>query len=540
MKKNLPVTQREVAFPRGVYIVSKTDLKGIITFANDAFVELSGFTRDELIGKNHNLVRHPDMPPGAFQDLWDTVKQGRPWTGIVKNRCKNGDFYWVEALVVPVRKNNQTIGYMSVRTEPSREQVQQAEALYKKINANQLSLPKPSWLRKVSLKTKMTVMASFMVLSNILGGALNQFGGGFGMSPEAINHALQLLGVSSIGVGILLVLLQNKMLMIINRIIGRLDHIAQGDLTDSIPLHRLDELGRINDALVTMQAHLKTMMSEISSAAQVVANNTDDLGQRMEETFAISEMQSDAATQIASAVEELNAAIKGVADGAEQTAHVVSQSRDMLDGASHQMSESRNASRSVVTAVTQAEQTMSELFRSIHAIGVVTSTIKEVAEQTNLLALNAAIEAARAGEAGRGFAVVADEVRKLAERASTQTQQITNTVSEIQRVTQLAVSGMDAARANVDMADQSMDGVQMSLSEVDQHGITMARMSGDIALSTREQAIAGEQIELKVEQIVVGIDQTVGSMGIVRQQARDMRGAAGQLRDLVSYFRYLK
>ena len=136
-------------------------------------------------------------------------------------------------------------------------------------------------------------------------------------------------------------------------------------------------------------------MSEISSAAQVVANNTDDLGQRMEETFAISEMQSDAATQIASAVEELNAAIKGVADGAEQTAHVVSQSRDMLDGASHQMSESRNASRSVVTAVTQAEQTMSELFRSIHAIGVVTSTIKEVAEQTNLLALNAAIEAAR-------------------------------------------------------------------------------------------------------------------------------------------------
>lgn len=540
MKKNLPVTQREIAFPRGVYIVSKTDLKGIVTFANDAFVELSGFTRDELIGKNHNLVRHPDMPPGAFQDLWDTVKQGRPWTGIVKNRCKNGDFYWVEALVVPVRKNNQTIGYMSVRTEPSREQVQQAEALYKKINANQLSLPKPSWLRKVSLKTKMTVMASFMVISNILGGALNQFGGGLGMSPEAINHALQLLGVSSIGVGILLVLLQNKMLVIVNRIIGRLDHIAQGDLTDNIPLHRLDELGKINDALVTMQAHLKTMMSEISSAAQVVANNTDDLGQRMEETFAISEMQSDAATQIASAVEELNAAIKGVADGAEQTAHVVSQSRDMLDGASHQMSESRNASRSVVTAVTQAEQTMSELFRSIHAIGVVTSTIKEVAEQTNLLALNAAIEAARAGEAGRGFAVVADEVRKLAERASTQTQQITNTVSEIQRVTQLAVSGMDAARSNVDMADQSMDSVQVSLNEVDQHGVTMARMSGDIALSTREQAIAGEQIERKVEQIVVGIDQTVGSMGIVRQQARDMRGAAGQLRDLVSYFRYLK
>ena len=121
MKVNLPVTQVEVPFPKGRYIVSRTDLKGITTYANDTFIEISGFSHDELIGKNHNVVRHPDMLPGAFAWLWDTLKEGRPWRGIVKNRCKNGDYYWVDALVVPVLKNNQAVGYMSVRNAPTRQ-----------------------------------------------------------------------------------------------------------------------------------------------------------------------------------------------------------------------------------------------------------------------------------------------------------------------------------------------------------------------------------------------------------------------------------
>src|SRR5664279_3299694 len=102
MKNNQPVTSVEHFLPAGKIIVSKTDLKGLVTYANDAFVELSGFGRDELLGHSHNIVRHPDMPVEAFADLWDTVGAGRPWRGVVKNRCKNGDFYWVNALVIPV------------------------------------------------------------------------------------------------------------------------------------------------------------------------------------------------------------------------------------------------------------------------------------------------------------------------------------------------------------------------------------------------------------------------------------------------------
>lgn len=134
MKKNLPVSQHEKPFPSGLLIVSKTDLKGIITYVNDAFVEMSGFSREELIGKNHNIVRHPDMPPSAFKWLWDTLEEELPWRGVVKNRCKNGDHYWVKALASPIKERGKVVGYLSVRGAPSRNEINSADALYKHLN----------------------------------------------------------------------------------------------------------------------------------------------------------------------------------------------------------------------------------------------------------------------------------------------------------------------------------------------------------------------------------------------------------------------
>lgn len=434
MKKNYPITQVERPFPKGRYIVSKTDLKGCTTFVNDTFIELSGFSHEELIGKNHNVVRHPEMPPQAFADLWVTIKAGRPWRGIVKNRCKNGDYYWVDALVVPVRKNNETTGYMSVRTGPTRQQVEQAEALYQKLNAGTGALPRSPVWQRVTLRVKLLALSAYLMLSQAASSAVHHFGDAFGLSMSLAEHVQDFLGGSAIVAGVVLVALQTRMLDIVERIVARLDHIAQGNLTDEIPLHRLDELGRLNDALVTMQTHLKTMMAEIAEAADVVLTSSNALGMRVDETHQASEIQSEAVSRIATAMEEINASIAGVAQGAEQAAEAVDGSRERLKNAAGSMLESQHASARVVDAVAQAGSTMSELSRSIHAIGAVTQTIREVADQTNLLALNAAIEAARAGEAGRGFAVVADEVRKLAERAGTQTREITSTVSEIQHV----------------------------------------------------------------------------------------------------------
>ena len=151
MKLNQPISGRERPFTQGT-IVTKTDLKGIITYANDAFVEISGFDRNELIGTNHNIVRHPDMPPTLFGDMWKTLKRDKPWQGLVKTRCKNGDHYWVSAFVVPIRQRGQTVGYMSVRTPAERSDIAQAEALHRQLGRDG-RLKKPRRARLTSSPT---------------------------------------------------------------------------------------------------------------------------------------------------------------------------------------------------------------------------------------------------------------------------------------------------------------------------------------------------------------------------------------------------
>ncbi len=135
MRVNQPVTTHEVDFPADEPLVSRTDPGGRITFVNQAFIAVSGFSHQELIGSPHNLVRHPDMPKEAFADFWATLKAGRPWEGLVKNRTKNGDFYWVRANATPVVEDGMVVGYVSIRSKPTREHVAVAAAAYAQLVA---------------------------------------------------------------------------------------------------------------------------------------------------------------------------------------------------------------------------------------------------------------------------------------------------------------------------------------------------------------------------------------------------------------------
>ena len=174
MKINHPVTDREVLMKEDTILVTKTDLKGRIIFANDAFVDISGFSRDELIGVNHNIVRHPDMPPEAFEDLWGTIQKGLPWRNLVKNRTKSGDYYWVEAHVSAVYENGKQTSFLSCRYAPSREQIREAESLYDQIRNKKAKLrssgvfAKLNLIKHLGLAGKLTLLAGLLLLPAVI------------------------------------------------------------------------------------------------------------------------------------------------------------------------------------------------------------------------------------------------------------------------------------------------------------------------------------------------------------------------------------
>lgn len=535
MKKNLPVTQHEKPFIKGKYIVSKTDLKGSITYANDAFIEMSGFTYEELLGQNHNIVRHPDVPPQAFADLWENLKEGRPWRGIVKNRAKNGDHYWVDALVVPVRKDNQTIGYMSVRTEATRQQIAAAEPLYRALNTSGKSIPRPSAWSRVTLRTKMFSLALGLILLQVMSAVSGFFDGELTL-PVAVHPVLVFL---SIAIGMSLIIMQNGIYNALDMATQDLDHIAQGNLIERIENNRLDEIGKIYDTLITMQSHLKVMLAEISEVTETVGKNSGQLTGKMAEVGRQSASQSGAANEIAAAISEMTASIESVASDAKDSAASTETSRGLLEQAANQMERSREASQLVVATVSQASATMLDLFQSIYQIGTITQAIQEIAGQTNLIALNAAIEAARAGEQGRGFAVVADEVRKLAERTRQQTDEITKTVQVIQQATQITVTTMEEAGSQVSKADAQILGAEESLSAVVQQGNKIYDMTQHMATATTEESLASQEIARQINNIAGVIEENLNHLVEAEESTAQLKETAEQLGRLVAYFRFL-
>ncbi len=262
MKINMPVTQKEIELSDTSSIVSKTDLKGRITYINRDFIDISGFTEAELIGQSHNIVRHPDMPPEAFADLWNTVKSGKPWNGMVKNRCKNGDHYWVEANVAPIRQSGAVIGYMSVRSKPSRQQVEEADRLYRQWREGNFA--KPSLVAKavkqvfdLSIRYKLLAATTVPVLAV---GAAQYFGWA---------NSLPVLTGLGLAVGVASGLIIGKKIQTsaVNTT-NALNKFAEGNLTFAINTKVNDEFGKIMQALKSMQIKIGFDVNDARKVAE--------------------------------------------------------------------------------------------------------------------------------------------------------------------------------------------------------------------------------------------------------------------------------
>ncbi len=479
MKQNLPVTTTEIRVDPSRPLVSKTDLKGIIRYANEAFVAVSGFSREELIGKNHNLVRHPDMPPAAFQNLWDTVKQDRPWRGIVKNRSKSGDFYWVEAFVTPIFENGRKVGYMSVRSTPSAEAVAAASALYRTIKNGPLPTSRiPAWLQPgapVRQKLHGLAIAAFPALAGV-----------GGLTDSAV-----LIGAGAVG-GVVFAawsaLWRDRVAALPRRrAIAALDAIAEGDLNRSV----LAADGDLRDDLLlsveSMRIHLRAIIADVMDATRHIDTRMSELDRVSVDFNHRYEAHGSQLASAGSAVEQISASVASLSDMVNAAADKAGLAERIAFEAGDAMNASLKVSESLNGAVGEASDTMEQLAASIHQIGDVTEAIKKIADQTNLLALNAAIEAARAGEAGRGFSVVADEVRTLSENTAQATVAISRIVSDVVEATRTLAADMASARQVVDEGRDTVSDAHVRIGNVVDSIREISSMGATNAATLEEQ-----------------------------------------------------
>ncbi|MCG9079771.1 methyl-accepting chemotaxis protein [Laribacter hongkongensis] len=522
MKVNLPVTRNETPFTRGT-IVTKTDLKGVITYANDAFVEISGFSREELIGQSQNIVRHPDMPKAAFADLWQTIKAGRSWRGMVKNRCKNGDHYWVDAFIVPVRKNGNTVGYMSVRTPPSREQIDAADKLYSAIGVDG-KLPVARRHLSLSMHAKRTILLVTLNLLILVAGLTDTT-----LLRDGAIALSMLLSIGFIGV-------HARERGRLRRIVDTFGAMAEGRLDTRLPHNREDDLGQIEGGLAYMQVHIKVIIDDLIQAARLVQDRSEGLQTRMRDTLGRFEQQFEQIRAISGSVEQMSTSISTVADSSGDVAQATRTAHEVAAGSAESMTRSRDETRAVVKTVSEAQETIAALHDAVRNIGTVTDTIREIADQTNLLALNAAIEAARAGEAGRGFAVVADEVRKLAERTSKSTMEINDIVGQITNVTDHAVSAMQAVGERSTQGEIHLAETAASLSNIVDASQTINDRMRDIAETNQQQSGAAQDLAQRMVAISARIEDATREIEAAGRLVNDLFRQAHAMNEVVSHF----
>ncbi|MCE7033326.1 methyl-accepting chemotaxis protein [Lysobacter sp. GX 14042] len=566
MRSNLPVTGKSIDLDETDLLVSATDTRGVIRMANRDFVRLSGFSEAELLGQPHNLVRHPDMPPEVFADLWQTLKAGRPWVGIIKNRAKNGDHYWVRGNVAPVHEDGQLTGYMSVRRRATAKEIAHAERAYAAFRAGRaggLRLRVGRVTRRDRLE-ELNPLWRLSLRQRLLLAALGAGAGGLGLlwlAGTGVDARLPWLAALGLGACALY-----SAWWLARDVVGRLEgaaghfrRIAAGHYDDPIEIERDDEIGRVLQGLKAMQVRLGFEVVDsqrrarasariqraldVAPAAVLVANHDLQLVYANDAAHGLlTRIAADARVAVPGFdVRQLvggDLAMLLAGTGLERAAL---QSLD--DTAAHRLQLGSRSLDLTVTPVLEAGR----------QIGVVT----ELRDRTEALAMQdevaGILRAAAAGDFSRririddkhGFLrVIAGHIDQLLQATSQSLESMQQVLAalaagDLSRRIEADMQGVfgrmkDSTNQTVDQLSAIVSGIQEGAREIDAAAARIAGGNADLSRRTEKQAAALQETAASLESLTATVRQTAGNAMQATELARGTAQAAGNGGELTS------